>query len=126
MFLHNSINEAASIIYSKCRKEHFSGIALSYGAGMNNVCIDGDTKILLLDGTSPTIRDLAENRKNDKFWIFSCKEDGTKYQDWRISPRKTGNQKVSKITLDNNEYFECTEDHMIFMRDWNLQRSRKT
>ncbi len=36
---HNSINEAAAIVYSECRKEHFSGIALSYGAGMNNICL---------------------------------------------------------------------------------------
>lgn len=36
---HTPVNEAAAIIYSECRNEHFSGVSLSYGAGMNNICL---------------------------------------------------------------------------------------
>lgn len=35
---HKPINEAMAIIYSECEKEKFSGIGLSFGAGMCNVC----------------------------------------------------------------------------------------
>jgi len=36
---HKPINEAMAIIYSECAKENFSGIALSFGAGMCNCAI---------------------------------------------------------------------------------------
>ena len=32
-------NEAMAIIYSECAKENFSGLAISYGSGMTNVCL---------------------------------------------------------------------------------------
>jgi len=34
-----SINEAAAIVFSECEKENFSGLAISFGAGMTNVAI---------------------------------------------------------------------------------------
>ena len=36
---HTSVNEAMAIIYSECAKENFSGIGISFGAGMANVAI---------------------------------------------------------------------------------------
>jgi len=35
---HTSCNEAMAVIYSECSKERFSGIGLSFGAGMCNIC----------------------------------------------------------------------------------------
>lgn len=36
---HTSVNEAMAIIFSECSKEKFSGIGISFGAGMANVAI---------------------------------------------------------------------------------------
>jgi hypothetical protein len=36
---HTSVNEAMAIVYSECAKENFSGIGISFGAGMANVAI---------------------------------------------------------------------------------------
>lgn len=36
---YTSVNEAMAIIYSECAKENFSGIAISFGAGMANIAI---------------------------------------------------------------------------------------
>jgi len=36
---HTPVNEAMAIVYSECAKEKFSGIAISFGAGMANTCI---------------------------------------------------------------------------------------
>jgi hypothetical protein len=36
---YTSVNEAMAIIYSECAKENFSGIAISFGAGMANCAI---------------------------------------------------------------------------------------
>ena len=33
------INEALAIIYSNCKESNFTGIAISFGAGMTNVCL---------------------------------------------------------------------------------------
>lgn len=33
------INEASAVVYSECENENFSGLALSYGSGMTNVCL---------------------------------------------------------------------------------------
>lgn len=40
---HKPVNEAAAIIYSECAKEKFSGIGVSFGAGMTNtvLCFKG-------------------------------------------------------------------------------------
>jgi len=32
-------NEAQAIVFSECQKENFSGIGISYGSGMTNVCL---------------------------------------------------------------------------------------
>ena len=36
---HSAVNEGAAIVYSECQKEKFSGVGISFGAGMCNVCI---------------------------------------------------------------------------------------
>ncbi len=36
---HKAINEAMAIIYSECQKEMFSGIGVSFGAGMSNIAV---------------------------------------------------------------------------------------
>ncbi len=35
----NPVNEALAVVYSECMSENFSGLALSYGSGMTNVCL---------------------------------------------------------------------------------------
>lgn len=34
-----ALNEAAAIVYSNCAKESFSAIAISFGAGLTNICL---------------------------------------------------------------------------------------
>lgn len=36
---HTSVNEAMAIIYSDCAKENFSGVGISFGAGVTNIAI---------------------------------------------------------------------------------------
>jgi len=40
-----ALNEAAAIVYSNCAKEKFSALAISFGAGMTNVCLMYQTVI---------------------------------------------------------------------------------
>jgi len=36
---YKSVNEGSAIIYSECQEEKFSGVGISFGAGMSNVCL---------------------------------------------------------------------------------------
>ncbi|MEK7765860.1 MAG: hypothetical protein AAB368_06445, partial [bacterium] len=53
-------------------------------------CVHGDTRVPLLDGTAPTIRELAETRANDSFWVYSCTRDGRIVPGRAHGARRTG------------------------------------
>ncbi len=119
------IPEALAIIFSERpvttdpetgEEAPFSGVSFSFGAGMCNVCLKGDTLIPLLDGRTLTIAELAT--ENKEFWVYSCKEDGQIVPGKAHSPRLTRkNSELIKVYLDDNSYFECTPDHLILTRD---------
>jgi len=86
-------------------------------------CVLGETKILLLSGKSIAIKELINEKS---FWVYSCKQDG------EIVPGLAHSVRVVKkinsyyrITLDNNKFFECTEDHPIMLRDGSYKEAKK-
>lgn len=88
------------------------------------VCLAGDTSIRLLDGTSKTIKELYDN-KTENFWVYSLDKNNN------IVPGKADkiiltkeNAEVIKITLDNNESFKCTPNHLIMMRDGSYKEAK--
>jgi hypothetical protein len=80
-------------------------------------CLHGDTRIALLDGTTPTIRELAE--RGGEYWVYSYdKETG------RIVPGKAvktwkqqGQKRCVKVTLDSGESVIASYDHPFLTRD---------
>lgn len=84
-------------------------------------CLSGDTKIPLLDGTEQTIRELA--KRNESFWVYSCKEDGAVVPGKAHSARITGHRELIEVVLDNGETIECTKDHKFMMRDGNYKEA---
>lgn len=84
-------------------------------------CVTGDTKVPLLDGTTPTIKDLVGR---DEFWVYSVNRDNSRIEGARgFNARKTGsNVKVFKVTLDNGEVVRATPDHRFMMRDGSYER----
>lgn len=88
--------------------------------GGHAVCLEGDTKIPLLEGTEKTIRELYENKDNllADLYIYSIDEKGNivpgKVEDISLTKKQA---KIIKVTLDNDEFFECTSEHKIMLRD---------
>lgn len=79
-------------------------------------CISGDTKIPLLDGTEPTIAELAES-KRDQFYIYAVK-DGKITAALARKPRLTKHvDELIRLSLDNGGVVECTADHRVMLRD---------
>lgn len=120
------IPEALAIIFSERPvaedpeegEAPFSGIAFSFGAGMCNICIKGDTKISLLNGENISIEELSRTHADKEFWVYSCDENGQIVPGKAYAPRLTQkNTKVVKVTLDNGKIFECTSNHKIMLRD---------
>lgn len=91
----------------------------------DTTCLHKDTVIKLLDGTYKTIEELANSKKRS-FWVYSVNTE-TK----EIVPAKAKNaratkkvDKLLKITLDNNESFQCTPDHKILLRDCTYKEAK--
>lgn len=75
-------------------------------------CFAGDTRIRLLDGTTPTIRELVGR---DEFWVYSNK-GGRIVPGRGHSARLTGRKVLVEVELDNGERVRCTRDHLWLMR----------
>jgi DNA gyrase subunit B len=82
------------------------------------ICLHGNTKVRLADGSTPTIKEMAENSTKD---YYGFTYDSSK--DWvgvtrLLHPRQTQeNAELLTITLDNGTSFTCTPNHLILRRD---------
>jgi intein/homing endonuclease len=80
------------------------------------LCLAGDTKIPLLDGTSPTIKELS--RRKDPFWVYSVDKDNNVVPGLAKNARLTRRHaKTVNVELDSGEVLTCTPDHPVMMRD---------
>lgn len=78
-------------------------------------CFTGDTQIRLLDGTSPTLSELAA--RGGEFWVYSCSKDGRIVPGRGHSARKTARKPLVEVELDNGAHVRCTADHLWMRRD---------
>lgn len=87
-------------------------------------CLKGDTKILLLNGKNITIEEMSEN-PNEEYWGMSSTLDGKFKPSRLLQCQQTGlTKEFYKIILDNDEFFECTEDHKLLMRDGKYKEAK--
>ena len=82
-------------------------------------CLPGDTRVKLLDGSTLTMKEIDDRVKSNRdVEIYAF--DRSKYQLVPAKVRRsqcTGFRPVYRITLDNGQYFECTSNHKVLMRD---------
>lgn len=77
-------------------------------------CLDGDTRILTLDGKNPTIKELTEKFEKDQqpFYVYSVDDNKNLVVGKAINPRITRTvDKLIELTLSNGEKIKCTLDH---------------
>ena len=81
-------------------------------------CLTGDTRIPLLNGTNPTIRELAQRHDagEQEFWVYSNK-DGKVVPGRATRAWKTGTRETIEVKLDNGAVVRCTPDHLFMLRD---------
>lgn len=77
-------------------------------------CLSYDTKIPLLDGRVVSISDLKDE---EEFWVYSCNNEGQVVPGHGHSARVTKTvSKIYRITLNNQEIVECTDNHPFMLK----------
>lgn len=82
-------------------------------------CLHPDTKIRLLDGTTPTVSEMKERYDNgEQLYVYSTDDNGD------FKPGIVENVWITKettdfikVTLDNDEEIITTPDHLYMLRD---------
>ena len=87
-------------------------------------CLAGDTVIKLLDGTYPTIRELAENHKS--VWVYSVDDKtGEIVPAIAHDARKIKRVKsLIRIYFDDGGHIDCTPDHKFLTRDLQYKKAK--
>ncbi len=83
-------------------------------------CVVGSTKISLLNGETPTIREMLDNKgKYIGRSIYSVNPETKEIEvDEIINVLKTkSNAELVRVWLDNGEYLDCTPDHRFMLRN---------
>jgi deoxycytidine triphosphate deaminase len=81
-------------------------------------CFRGDTRVALVDGTAPTLEDMARRAEDgEHFWGYSIGPFGQVLVTLLEAPRFIGRDRLIEITLDNGEPIACTPDHLFLTRN---------
>jgi deoxycytidine triphosphate deaminase len=81
-------------------------------------CFRGDTRVALVDGTSPTLEEMARRRDGGElFWGYSIAESGRVIVALLDAPRFIGRDSLIEIELDNGGCIHATPDHKLMRRD---------
>ena len=81
-------------------------------------CFSADTRVALVDGTSPTLEEMARGADSGElYWGYSIGENGRVIVSLLDTPRYIGRDAVIEIELDNGERIRATPDHEFVLRD---------
>ncbi len=85
-------------------------------------CFRGDTRVALVDGTAPTLEEMARRaEQGEAFWGYSIGENGRLIVTLLDAPRYIGRDSLVQVVLDNGETVFCTPDHLFMLRDGRWQ-----
>jgi deoxycytidine triphosphate deaminase len=87
-------------------------------------CFSADTRVALLDGTSMSLEELAEQWEQGKhYWGYSVGSHGRIIVTLLEQPRYIGRDSLLAVTLDNGATIRCTPDHEFILRDGQLRKA---
>lgn len=79
-------------------------------------CVTGDTRVALVDGTNPTIKELADSGRKD-FWVYGADKQGNIVVAKAECAAYIKDEETLEVTFDNGAKVRCTKDHPFFLRD---------
>lgn len=81
-------------------------------------CFSADTRVALVDGTSPTLEEMAARHEDgEMFWGYSLGQNGQLIASLLDAPRFIGRDSLLEITLDDGAVIQATPDHDFMRRD---------
>lgn len=89
-------------------------------------CFTGDTRVVLLDGTTPTFTELVEKYGNGEyFWVISRDKNGNIVPGKAHHPRLVKKDaELIKITISGGAEIICTPDHEFMLRDGSYKQAK--
>jgi deoxycytidine triphosphate deaminase len=89
-------------------------------------CFRGDTRVALVDGSTPTLEEMARRaEQGELFWGYSIGQFGRVMVTLLDAPRYIGQDSLLELTLDNDKIIHCTPDHEFVMRDGRLLQAHE-
>ncbi len=111
----NSFALARTVEYFRIPR---SVLTICLGKSTYARCFSGDTRVALVDGTSPTLEEMARRHdRGELFWGYSIGPNGRLIVSLLDAPRLIGRDSLLSIELDNGESIHATPDHDFMMRD---------
>jgi deoxycytidine triphosphate deaminase len=84
-------------------------------------CFRGDTRVALVDGSSPTLEDMARRHASgEAFRGYSIGADGQLIVAHLEAPRFIGRDSLLEVELDNGVRIAATPDHRFVKRDGSM------
>jgi deoxycytidine triphosphate deaminase/intein/homing endonuclease len=84
-------------------------------------CFSGDTRVALVDGTAPTLEEMAtRHASGEPLWGYSIGLNGHLIVTHLDAPRFIGRDSLLEIELDNGERIHATPDHLFMRRDGSM------
>ncbi|MEX2049209.1 MAG: dCTP deaminase [Gemmatimonadota bacterium] len=97
-------------------------LAVCLGKSTYARCFSADTRVALVDGTAPTLEEMAErHERGEMFWGYAMGEFGRIEVALIEAPRLVGRDALLEVTLDNGRTVQATPDHEFIMRDGRRQ-----
>jgi deoxycytidine triphosphate deaminase len=81
-------------------------------------CFRGDTRVALVDGTAPTLEEMARGHDaGELYWGYSIGGGGRLIVTLLDVPRFIGRDALLEVELDNGALIHATPDHLFVRRD---------
>ncbi len=110
----NSFALASTVEYFRIPR---SVLIVTVGKSTYARCFSGDTRVALVDGTAPTLEEMARHASGEPFWGYSIGPNGRLIVTYLDAPRFIGKDSLLEIELDNGERIRATPDHLFMRRD---------
>ena len=92
-------------------------LVLCLGKSTYARCFRGDTRVALVDGTSPTLEEMARRADSGELFFGYSIDNGRVIVTLLDAPRCIGRDALLEIELDNGEVIAATPDHDFMLRD---------
>jgi deoxycytidine triphosphate deaminase len=119
----NSFALASTVEYFRIPR---SVLTVCLGKSTYARCFRGDTRVALVDGTAPTLEEMARRADSGElFWGYSIGENGRMVASLLDAPRYIGRDALLEVELDDGAIVHTTPDHLFMRRDGRMVEAHK-